>query len=321
MASSNDFNLDPITREPGAHPVGTGVGAALGGAAAGAMMGTLAGPAGALVGAVAGAVAGGLGGKAAAESINPTAEEAYWASSYEQEPYYEAGRPFTDYAPAYRLGSSARAQYRGTFDEAEDHLITHWEAQKDRSLLSWQQARAAALAAWERASRHAAAAPGMTADGDVKPAALVYGDVLSELNNLLEACRDGEKSFRECADNSKAENLQELLNRYADEMQVNVEALQSHVRELGGTAQDSGSVAGVLQRSWASVRGTLAGYSPEAMLSQCERAQENILAAYSQACEQPLPAHIAQDLQAQAEGLRKNRDRIKELQETLKTQD
>ena len=34
MARDNDFNLDPLTKEPGAHPVGTGVGAALGGAAA-----------------------------------------------------------------------------------------------------------------------------------------------------------------------------------------------------------------------------------------------------------------------------------------------
>ena len=39
-----DANLDPITHEPGAHPVGTGLGAAAGGMAAGA-----AGPAGSVV--------------------------------------------------------------------------------------------------------------------------------------------------------------------------------------------------------------------------------------------------------------------------------
>ena len=321
MAGDNNFNLDPITQEPGAHPLGTGVGAALGGAAAGAVLGTFAGPAGALVGAVAGAFAGGLGGKAAAESVNPTPDEAYWASAYEQEPYYEAGRPFDDYAPAYQLGANARAQYPGSFDDAEDRLATHWESQKDRSLLSWQQARAAASAAWERAGQQADTAPGWRAETDPEPKALADGDVLSELNTLLEACRDGEQGFRECADHSKAENLKELLNRYADETLANMAELQSHIKELGGKAQESGSVAGVLQRSWTSVRDTLTGYSPESVLSDCERGQDTLLAAYSKAREQHLPAHIAQDLERQAEGVRKNRDRIKELQDTLKTQD
>jgi len=44
--SVGDLNLDPLTDEPGSHPVGTGVGAA-GGALAGAAMGAVAGPIGA----------------------------------------------------------------------------------------------------------------------------------------------------------------------------------------------------------------------------------------------------------------------------------
>jgi uncharacterized protein (TIGR02271 family) len=69
--TKRDANRDPITCEPGAHPVGTGVGSAAGGAA-GAAIGAMAGPVGAGVGAVAGAVAGGLAGKGAAEGANPT---------------------------------------------------------------------------------------------------------------------------------------------------------------------------------------------------------------------------------------------------------
>src|SRR3954447_11610765 len=60
---STDSNRDPITGEPGAHPVGAGVGAAVGGAATGAAAGAVAGPVGAVVGAVAGGVVGGLAGK------------------------------------------------------------------------------------------------------------------------------------------------------------------------------------------------------------------------------------------------------------------
>jgi hypothetical protein len=49
----DDLNADPISGEPGAHPIGTGVGAA-GGAAAGAAVGAAGGPVGAAVGGVVG---------------------------------------------------------------------------------------------------------------------------------------------------------------------------------------------------------------------------------------------------------------------------
>jgi uncharacterized protein (TIGR02271 family) len=86
-----DANRDPITGEPGSHPIGTGLGAVAGGAVAGAATGTVAGPVGTGVGAAVGAVAGGLAGKAAGEKFDPT----------------EAGelRRFIDYAVVDRDGS------------------------------------------------------------------------------------------------------------------------------------------------------------------------------------------------------------------------
>ena len=68
---SNQANRDPITGEPGSHPVGTAAGAAALGTA-GAAAGAAAGPIGVGVGAAAGAVIGGLTGKAASEQFNPT---------------------------------------------------------------------------------------------------------------------------------------------------------------------------------------------------------------------------------------------------------
>lgn len=321
MVEDDDLNLDPITQEPGAHPIGTGLGAAVGGAAAGAVVGTFGGPVGAFVGAVAGAFAGGLGGKALAESANPTADEAYWASAYTQEPYYEAGRPFNDYAPAYRLGTHARSDDPSTFEQQEDRLAAQWEIQKDRSMLSWQQARSASFAAWERAGGDSVRRPGWGPEEVDETQELAYGDVLSDLQTLLEACRDGEYGFRECAEYSKADNLKELLSRYADETRTNAAELQTFVRALGGKAEDTGSVVGALHRGWVSVRGTLTGYSPESMLSETQRGQDTLLAAYNTAREKNLPADVLEAVTRQAEGVRKNHERIKELQVSLKADD
>ena len=154
----DELNADPITGEPGAHPVGTGLGA-VGGAATGAAVGTVAGPIGPLVGGAIGAVVGGLAGKGVAEAVNPTEEEAYWRGVAHSTPYYlDTLNTYDDltydrdYRPAYHLGYTGRAAYpNGTrFEDVENDLKLKWEKVKGTSRLNWEQARYAVLDAWER---------------------------------------------------------------------------------------------------------------------------------------------------------------------------
>ncbi len=146
-----DENLDPISGEPGAHPVGTGLGAAAGGAATGALAGAVAGPAGAAVGVVVGAVAGGLGGKAVAESIDPTAEDAYWRENYHARPYADNSLTYDHYRPAYQSGWEARSLYADkSWDEIEPELEKGWKKSRGDSSLAWSNARHASKDAWER---------------------------------------------------------------------------------------------------------------------------------------------------------------------------
>lgn len=160
--TENDANRDPLTGEPGAHPVGTGLGAA-GGAATGAALGAVAGPIGAAVGLVAGAVAGGLTGKAVAESIDPTYEDAYWKENYAKQPYVDSNVPYETYAPAYRTGYEGRARHQGRpFEDVETELERDYMKNRGESSLSWSQARRATRDAWHRVER---AIPG-DADGD-----------------------------------------------------------------------------------------------------------------------------------------------------------
>jgi hypothetical protein len=75
LVEPEDTNPDPITGQPGAHPLGTGVGAAGVGSVATVVGAAVGGPVGAVVGAVVGSVAGGLVGKGTAESLNPSSED------------------------------------------------------------------------------------------------------------------------------------------------------------------------------------------------------------------------------------------------------
>lgn len=143
-------NPDPITGAPGSHPIGTGLGAAAGGAATGAAIGTTTGPVGTAVGAAVGAIVGGLAGKGIAETVNPTAEEAYWREHHEQQDYAQ-GRPYDDFGPAYSAGFLGYSQYGAkgqTFEETEPELRRRYESSNPK--LPWTEARPASRAAWNR---------------------------------------------------------------------------------------------------------------------------------------------------------------------------
>jgi hypothetical protein len=150
---SNPENRDPITKEPGSHPVGTGVGAA-GGAAAGAAAGmAVGGPVGAVVGGAIGAVAGGAAGHAAGEAVNPTEEANYWRQNYSKRPYYVTGKPYDEYEPAYRYGweSAARPEYRDRkFQEIEGDLEKGWDKTKYAAGRSWRDVKDATRDAYDR---------------------------------------------------------------------------------------------------------------------------------------------------------------------------
>ena len=136
-----DDNRDPITDEPGAHPVGAGIGAAVGGAAAGAAAGMAAGPVGTVVGAVAGGVAGGLAGKEIAEQIDPSVEEHHWRNEYPRRDYYDPMIGYDEVGPAFQYGWESRAEYGDRkWDEVEPDLAHEWATRRGTSSLDWGRA-------------------------------------------------------------------------------------------------------------------------------------------------------------------------------------
>jgi hypothetical protein len=150
VSKENPENRDPITKEPGAHPVGVGAGAASGGAAGAAIGAAAGGPIGAVVGAAVGAVAGGLGGKAAAESVNPTVEEGYWRQNHGTRSYVK-GQPFELWRTAYQYGWQARMMHGDRqWTEVERDLERGWRDSRGQSNLEWPDARHAAKDAWDR---------------------------------------------------------------------------------------------------------------------------------------------------------------------------
>lgn len=147
-------NPDPVTDQPGSHPIETGIGAAAAGAASGLAVGAVAGPVGAAVGAAVGAVAGGLAGKGIGEIIDPTTEDNWLRENFDSRPYIKRGEAFEDYHEAYRYGGQAEARYHGrTFDEVEGELKRDWGTAKRHGGMTWSHARDAVRDAYDRTIR------------------------------------------------------------------------------------------------------------------------------------------------------------------------
>lgn len=309
MSDFNDANRDPLTNEPGAHPVGTGVGAAVGGAAAGAAAGAFGGPVGAAVGGVAGAVAGGLAGKAAAEAVNPTEEDAYWRESYQREPYYVGGRTYDQYRPAYELGWSSVDRYEGDFEAVEPRLADDWRARHSDGL-AWTDARPATRAAWERAS---------TRMGDGRPMEVLdTDDVVDVLNDLIESARDGEYGFMSCAEHADSAQLKSVFQRHAQECAAAAVELEHEIRRLGGEPASGGTVAGALHRGWVSVKSALSIRDDKAVLQECERGEDAAVARYRKALKTGLPADVRTLVERQAQGAQRNHDEVRALRDSFR---
>ena len=84
--------------------------------------------------------------------VDPLEEELYWNRYFRSEPYYDPGRTFEEYAPAYRLGIAFRlcCEHCAAWDACEDELREVWERNICNELMAWDEAREPIRAAWMR---------------------------------------------------------------------------------------------------------------------------------------------------------------------------
>lgn len=87
------------------------------------------------------------------QNIDKTAENKYWQNQFRNENYYEAGRQYEDYEPAYRTAIEGYDRYHDnfpTFDKAEPALRADYERLAGSARLGWDKAKDATRAAWHR---------------------------------------------------------------------------------------------------------------------------------------------------------------------------
>jgi uncharacterized protein (TIGR02284 family) len=236
----------------------------------------------------------------------PADEVLYWKETYAGEPYYEQGRLYEDYRPAYELGWLGYHMYGGDFEVADRALANDWAMRKGVSDLDWERARPATRAAWQRAQN----AREYASDGSAS-----REQVIGTLNDLLENSRDGELGFKEAAEHSRTTALKAVLARRAAICRAAAEELQAEIARLGGKADERGTVSGAAHRVWLNIRSLFGGASDAAILSECERGEDAAVARYRKALKQNLPTDTHALVLRQFEGAQRNHDMVKALRD------
>ena len=140
-------------------------------------------------------------------------------------------------------------------------------------------------------------------------------DTIDTLNELIETCKDDEYGFRACAEHLRNADTRQVFTARAAECGSAATELQGLVAQLGGKAEERGSMAGAAHRGWVAVKGTLSGYTDKALLEEAERGEDTALERYRSALAKGLPPQVQAVVERQYEGVKRNHAQVRTLRD------
>jgi len=149
------------------------------------------------------------------------------------------------------------------------------------------------------------------------PDALRAGSVdetASTLNQLIQTCKDGEGGFLAAAGAVEDPNLRRLFESYSQQRAEFAEELQLEVRRMAEDPVESGHAVAALHRSWIDIKAGLTGRDEGAIISECERGEDQALRNYQQALEARLPSDVSLIVEQQLLQVQQAHDQIRSLE-------
>ncbi len=141
---------------------------------------------------------------------------------------------------------------------------------------------------------------------------------ITKLQKLTRANLDSVKGFKECSEEIENVAISELFCELAAQRSDLATELQQHVTLSGEQAEDDGSVAAAVHRTWIDVRSKISGGDAYAILAEAERGEDHIKAAYEDVLKATAGSAVNDVLQRQYAKVKAGHDRVRELRDHLK---
>ena len=143
--------------------------------------------------------------------------------------------------------------------------------------------------------------------------ALDNDQVVKKLNHVLGTLRDGEKGYREAAEEAKSSAYTTMFNEYAQQRNRFASEITSEIRRLGGEPHDHTSAGATLHRAWLNVRDAITGKGDEAVIAEVERGEDVAIDNYQDVMDDDLPADVKSMISQQYQEVKAAHDRIRDL--------
>lgn len=140
-------------------------------------------------------------------------------------------------------------------------------------------------------------------------------DVLATLNELIEACRDGEAGFKTCAEDIHDGQLKQPFLSLALGCNDAAQELSALLVSRGGKPERRHRRGTNLHRRWIDIKSSLMGKDDEAIMKECERGEDVALKSYRRALEQDLPLDVRAVVERQYQGVIQHHELIRNLRD------
>lgn len=144
----------------------------------------------------------------------------------------------------------------------------------------------------------------------------ITDETIDTLNHLIHICEDTAAAFEEVADDIEYLELSQLFRSLCQQRRTFVEELSACVRQLGGEPDVSGTVTGKLQRGWIKLREALTSKVAHAVLQECERGEDRLVAAYREALAKLVDPGACEVVRRQSNGVKIGHDTIRDLRDS-----
>jgi uncharacterized protein (TIGR02284 family) len=137
----------------------------------------------------------------------------------------------------------------------------------------------------------------------------------STLNQLIQTCKDGESGFLAAAGVTEDANLRRLFESYSQQRAEFAAELQLEVRRMAEDPVESGHATAALHRGWIDIKAGVTNRDEGAIISECERGEDEAVRKYQQALEATLPGDVRLIVERQLLQLQEAHAQIRSLEQ------
>lgn len=140
------------------------------------------------------------------------------------------------------------------------------------------------------------------------------------IEDLVETLEDGAKGFEQAADlladGENTNGVADEMRKFAGERREFSGELRNLASTMGHDINEEGSTGGAIHRAWMSVKDTLTGDNPHAILAAAEEGEDHAVEEFKEALgRDDLPSEVRIVVAKQADAVGRAHDRVRNLRD------